>query len=79
MMIAAASFDGTVGIWKAKNKSLTQWELIASLEGHENEVKSVCWSHDGKWLASCGRDKAVWIWENLGQEEFECVCNESCD
>ena len=72
-MIAAASFDGTVVIWEAQNKTLSRWELIASLEGHENEVKSVSWSSDGKWIATCGRDKSVWIWENIGQGEFECV------
>jgi cytosolic iron-sulfur protein assembly protein CIAO1 len=72
-MIASASFDGTVVIWETQNKACTRWEMIASLEGHENEVKSVCWSSDGKWIASCGRDKSVWIWENLGQGEFECV------
>jgi cytosolic iron-sulfur protein assembly protein CIAO1 len=72
-MIATASFDGTVVIWESQNSSNSRWELIASLEGHENEVKSVCWSQNGKWIATCGRDKSVWIWENIGQGEFECV------
>jgi cytosolic iron-sulfur protein assembly protein CIAO1 len=72
-MIATASFDGTVVIWEAQNSSNSRWELVASLEGHENEVKCVCWSNDGKWIATCGRDKSVWIWENIGQGEFECV------
>jgi cytosolic iron-sulfur protein assembly protein CIAO1 len=72
-MIATASFDGTVVIWESQNSSNSRWELVASLEGHENEVKCVCWSNDGKWIATCGRDKSVWIWENIGQGEFECV------
>ena len=78
-MIASASFDGTVLVWEAQSTSLEKWDVVASLEGHENEVKSVAWSNDGEYVASCGRDKKVWVWEKLPptggpqQAEFECV------
>jgi len=39
------------------------FEPIAQLEGHESEVKCLAWNTTGSLLASCGRDKTVWIWE----------------
>jgi len=74
--IACASFDGTVVVWEALNKQKTRWDQVAVLEGHENEVKSVAWSCSGQWLATCGRDKKVWVWERLQTKagcEFECI------
>ncbi|TVY33397.1 putative cytosolic iron-sulfur protein assembly protein [Lachnellula occidentalis] len=52
------------------------WEFAIVLEGHDSEVKNVAYSPSGQWLASCSRDKSVWIWEDIGEEgddEFETI------
>jgi WD40 repeat protein len=47
-------------VWKLGDGG---FECVEQLEGHENEVKSVSWSSDGEWLATCSRDKTIWIRE----------------
>ncbi|KAG0562967.1 hypothetical protein KC19_9G186200 [Ceratodon purpureus] len=69
-MLASASFDATIGMWEYVGGDFS---FIASFEGHENEVKSVAWNSAGTLMASCSRDKSVWIWEVLPGHEFECV------
>lgn len=80
--LACASFDATVSIWSRNLDSTDplhfEMEMTSSLDGHENEVKGVAWSPDSRMIATCSRDKSVWIWERSeqcvdGAVEFECA------
>ncbi|KAI1153004.1 WD40-repeat-containing domain protein [Nemania diffusa] len=47
------------------------WELIVVLDGHDSEIKSVAFSPSGQFLATCSRDKSVWVWEDVGASEAD--------
>ncbi|CAE6366919.1 unnamed protein product, partial [Rhizoctonia solani] len=83
--LAVGSFDSTISVWERSaeddgeggehggDQPSGEWEMVSQLEGHENECKSVAYSHSGTLLASCSRDKSVWIWEVQPDAEFECL------
>ncbi|RDA92704.1 hypothetical protein CP533_1385 [Ophiocordyceps camponoti-saundersi (nom. inval.)] len=43
------------------------WDFTVLLEGHGAEIKSCAFSPSGAYLATCSRDKSVWIWEDVGR------------
>lgn len=62
------------GAWSPCSlRLITEFLQVAILEGHENEVKCAVFSPCSSLLATCGRDKTVWIWESFPGDDFECV------
>ena len=64
-IIAIGEKDGSISLWQIEGM-----ERISTLEGHSDEVTALCFSPDGKLLASGGwkNDNAVFIWD-VGEEK----------
>lgn len=75
--MACGSFDGTVSVYSCpkQGKEFLPFKLEATLEGHESEVKCIAFSYCSFTLATCSRDKTIWIWELIETESgLECEC-----
>lgn len=64
------SYDSTISIYDFSDNN---FNCINLLEGHESEVKDVAWSQDLNRIASCGRDKTIWVWDYNEAYEFYCT------
>ena len=61
-LLAAVSFDSTISLWYVTS-SLTELRFLTKLSGQESEVKGVSFSPCGDMLATCSRDKSIWIFD----------------
>jgi WD40 repeat protein len=58
--LASGSLDGTVKLW-----DVATGQEVLTLTGHNGPVTGVAFApdHQGRWLASCGDDGSVRVWE----------------
>lgn len=47
------------------------WDYNLVLEGHDSEIKCCAFSPSGAYLATCSRDKSIWIWEDIANAETD--------
>lgn len=73
---AAREVDFTSGLAGgdgAADEEDDEWRFAVILDGHDSEIKSLGFAPTAPLLATCSRDKSVWIWEELDDDNFETV------
>lgn len=68
--LAIACFDSNGLVYKFDYNDKSVLTLEGKLEGQENELKTIRWSSDGKYLLTCSRDKMVYVWS---LEDFDVI------
>lgn len=71
--LAAASFDASATVLELSGGQKPKLEPAVCLEGHDAEVKSVAYSSGGGLLATCSRDRSVWIWHVGLDFDYDCI------
>ncbi len=53
----AGAYGSEVPVWHVASK-----KIVYTYRGHDNDVRAVAWSPDGRLLASCDEDGVVQVW-----------------
>ncbi|KND00338.1 uncharacterized protein SPPG_04660 [Spizellomyces punctatus DAOM BR117] len=51
-------------------RAVESWRAVKVLVGHESDVADLAWSPDNKYLASCGFETTVYIWDGQSFEKI---------
>ncbi|KAG9301750.1 hypothetical protein G9A89_003297 [Geosiphon pyriformis] len=80
--LASGSDDKIILVWEldsgyggkvfgSNEQNVENWKISKRLTGHESDVADIAWSHDNAWLASCGLDSLVFIWDGRTFEKIQ--------
>ncbi|KAJ3162793.1 HIR complex subunit [Geranomyces michiganensis] len=78
--LASGADDFKIVLWKQDKSMISRnllidtdsgppvesWRAVKVLTGHESDVADLAWSPENKYLASCGFETTVYIWDGQG-------------
>ncbi|EAX94332.1 WD repeat protein, putative [Trichomonas vaginalis G3] len=68
--LVTAGFDGVAVLYEFDEDKQPVLEMIGNLYENDKELKSARWSHSGKYIVTCNRDKSIFVWD---VEELEYI------
>ncbi|KAJ1658482.1 HIR complex subunit [Dispira simplex] len=82
--LASGSDDNIVLIWECDmsnsgsfgnlgSHNVENWKAVRRLVGHESDVTDLAWSPENTYLASCGLDRKIFIWDGQTFERLRCL------
>ncbi|CAI2173761.1 11228_t:CDS:10 [Funneliformis geosporum] len=66
------STEGWAGgsVFGSGEQNIENWKVVRRLTGHQSDVVDLAWSRDNTYLASCGLDNLVFIWDGRTFEKL---------
>lgn len=65
-LLVSGSEDKSIKIWRL---GCNYVNLYATLQGHQDIVNCVCFSNDGRYIASGSYDKNILLWKNIKKNQ----------
>lgn len=61
IIVIRAGYKGAV--FGSSEVNVESWRCVKRLTAHQSDVVDIAWSPDGQYLASCGLDGYVVVWD----------------